>query len=219
MARPGLVIFDCDGVLVDSEPLANASLTEGLQELGFSATMEDTRRRYLGLSWKSVIADLETRYGGPLPEGWLDRTRARDRDLFHRHLKAIPHVEDVIIRLRRLSIPFCVASSGSLDKMRLTLGITGLLTYFQGVMFSSTMVERGKPFPDLFELASGRMGVRAKETVVIEDSPHGVSAAQAAGMGVFAFARDPLSDREALEAAGGRLFDDMRLLPDLLSLS
>ncbi|MGF1455247.1 MAG: HAD family hydrolase [Alphaproteobacteria bacterium] len=219
MASPGLVIFDCDGVLVDSEPLANASLAEGLQELGLAATPEETHSRYLGLSWTSVIADLEVRYGGPLPDGWLERVQARDRDLFRRHLKPIPGVEAVVARLRRLRVPYCVASSGSPDKMKLTLGVTGLLTYFQGVMFSSTMVERGKPHPDLFQLAAERMGARPKDTTVIEDSLNGVKAAAAAGMTVLAFVRDPLSDREALAAAGGRLFETMDDLPALLALA
>ncbi len=218
MKRPGLVIFDCDGVLVDTEPLSNASLVEGLAELGIETTVEDTRKRYLGLSWPSVLADIEDRLGTPVPEGWLDRRRARDFELYSRFLKAIPGVDYVIARVRRAGLPYCVASSGSIDKMRFTLEHTGLLPNFEGVLFSSSMVPRGKPHPDLFLHAAARMGIAASETAVIEDSVNGVTAARAAGMRVLAFARDPLSDRAGLEGAGGELFTDMEQVPSLLSI-
>ncbi len=218
MPSPALVIFDCDGVLVDSEPLANLSLSEGLLELGLETSLEDTRRRYQGLSWASVLSDLEARLGHPVPDDWSLRRKARDRELFATQLKPIPGVERVVERLRRAGVPYCVASSGSVDKMRFTLSLTNLLSLFQGVLFSSEMVERGKPHPDLFLHAAERMGVAPAGAVVIEDSVPGVIGAKAADMAVLAFVRDPMSDRDGLEAAGGHLFDNMNDLPRLLEI-
>ncbi len=213
-----LVIFDCDGVLVDSEPLANRALQQNLERLGLSMTYEEVRQRFLGLSWARVCEIIEEMLGRPLPEGWLEDQRAHDRALFKAHLQPIPGVRDVVETVRARGLSYCVASSGEVDKMQFTLGLTGLLPLFEDVLFSATMVTRGKPHPDLFLLAAERMGQAPEHCAVIEDSVNGVTGARAAGMTVYAFAGDPMADRSGLEKAGGLLFDRMADLPGLLGL-
>lgn len=140
-------------------------------------------------------------------------------DVFRNGLDPIPHVGEAVQAIASAGIPFCVASSGQLTKMRLTLGLTGLLPYFEQSLFSVSMVSRGKPFPDLFLYAAQAMGHAPEACVVVEDSVAGVMAARAAGMRALAYAGDPESEREGLAAAGGELFDDMRELPRLIGLA
>lgn len=215
--RPGLVIFDCDGVLVDTERTANETLCVWLTEAGYPVTYEDCRRRFSGRSMASVQAEIEAAghaLGFALPDRWY----ASLDEIFRGRVEAVPHIETVVDALRDKSVPWCVASSAKLDKMHLTLGATGLIRHFRDVLFSATMVERGKPFPDLFLHAARQMGHAPEHCVVIEDSVPGTQAGVAAGMRVFSYHGDPYSDRDGLAAAGGTLFDDMRALPGLLGL-
>ena len=215
---PDLVIFDCDGVLVDSEALANANLAAVLSEFGFAITAEAARARWVGRSLKTVEDDIRTETGAALSAHWLETLRERDEALFRARLTAVPHVRAAVEAIQGAGIATCIASSGSFAKMEVTLGVTGLKPLFEGRIFSSRQVARGKPHPDLFLFAAERMGVAAQRAVVIEDSSAGVAGARAAGMAAYGYVGDPLTDRAALEAAGAALFDDMRRLPALLGL-
>lgn len=214
---PRLVIFDCDGVLVDSEPVANQVLARALSRVGLVMDEAGSRRRYVGLSLGSIVARAEEELGRPLPDDFLDDLQRDTFAEFRRSLRPVPGIADAVAAVRQAGISYCVASSGTLDKMALTLGLTGLAPLFEGVIFSATMVARGKPFPDLFLHAAASMGFAPGEAVVVEDSVFGVEAGRAAGMRVLAYARD--GDPAALAARGGEVFDDMARLPLLLGLS
>lgn len=179
-----LAIFDCDGVLVDSEPIAARVMAEALSELGYPMTTDDCIARFTGISMASVIAAIEADWGRRLPEGFVDAVRARDFEAFARDLRAIDGIEAA---LARLDCRRCVASSGSVAKMRFTLSTTGLLARFEPHLFSAESVARGKPAPDLFLYAAERMGAAPAACVVVEDSVAGVRAGKAAGMRVVGF--------------------------------
>lgn len=216
--RPSLVIFDCDGVLVDSERLAAKSMEESLRMLGLDMTYAEIRRELVGLSWNDTIIKIEERLGSAVPEDWPQRAQQQDRERFLSDLQAVAGVRSVIDRLRSEAMPYCVASSGEPSKMNATLGATDMLHLFEGVMFSATMVKRGKPHPDIFLYAAEQMGHGPDGCVVIEDSVYGVRAGRAAGMRVFAYTGDPHSDEKMLAEAGGEPFADMADLPRLLGL-
>lgn len=218
MSRPRLVIFDCDGVLVDTEPLANRRLSAWLTEAGFPVSYEECRRQFVGRSLSSVQKEVEAT-GTSLGSDFVERWYRELPSLFGCGVKAIPHVETFIGAVRDAGIAYCVASSARVDKMHMTLGQTGLLPDFRDVLFSATMVERGKPFPDLFLHAATTMGFDPADCIVIEDSVAGTQAGAAAGMRVFAYHGDPHSDRDGLAAAGGVLFDDMRRLAGLIPIA
>jgi HAD superfamily hydrolase (TIGR01509 family) len=205
------VIFDCDGVLVDTELISNTVLAELLTQAGLPTTYEECLRDYRGRSMASVRELATLRLGAPLPddldERYYDGVKAR----FVRELQPVP---GVIEALDRIALPCCVASSGPHHKMAVTLRHTGLWDRFEGRIFSATEVQRGKPAPDLFLHAARQMGFDPATTAVVEDSIPGVQAARAAGMRALAFARD--TDVDALAAAGGEPFEDMAELPDLL---
>jgi HAD superfamily hydrolase (TIGR01509 family) len=180
-----LLIFDCDGVLVDSERLACRVLADAVTRLGYPMTESECLERFSGISMPTVLARIQRASGKPLPEDFEMRLRELDRVAFERELRAVPGVVEALVELpyRR-----CVASSGAIEKMRMTLGLTGLIGYFEPHLFSAQMVARGKPAPDLFLFAAERMGVSAHQCAVIEDSLPGVEAGLAAGMRVFGFA-------------------------------
>lgn len=214
---PDLVIFDCDGVLVDSEPLANALLAEAVGELGLSMSVEEVVDTYVGLSMASVMTDLEWRTGKPVPPGWLDALQARTFDAFRRELLPVRGVAAAIAALRAAGLSVCVASSGSHDKMGVSLGVTGLAPLFQGAIFSASSVPRGKPHPDLFLYAAAQMGIPPERAAVVEDSVPGVTAARAAGMRALGYAERTAPGR--LAAAGAIVFTDMEALPGLLDVA
>ncbi len=211
MPRFDLVIFDCDGVLVDSEPIANRVLAECLSEIGLPTTLEDSLRDYKGSSWPECVALFEARLGRPLPERFGERYYRRAIAAFERELVAVPGIHDALARIPAAT---CVASNGRHATMRVTLGRTRLLERFAGRIFSSADVPRPKPFPDLYLHAAARMGADPARCAVVEDSPRGVAAGVSAGMTVFGYAG--LEDPDKLTAAGARIFRDMRHLPDLL---
>src|SRR3954469_3717285 len=202
------IIFDCDGVLVDSEPLSNAALAATLTDLGMATPAGGAPRRYKGRAWASVEADVAARAGGNAPAGLAERYREAMFAAFARDLRPVPGVEAA---LDAIGLPVCVASSGEHEKMRYTLGQTGLLARFEGRLFSATDVEHGKPAPDLFLHAAARMGWDPATTAVVEDSPVGARAGVAAGMTVFGYARE--TDPAELAAAGAAVFSDMAELP------
>ena len=206
-----LIIFDCDGVLVDTEPVANRVLTEVLNELGLPVSYDETVRQFMGLPTATCVEIIESRLGRPAPAGFVEGYLSRLLEAFRQGLRPVHGVTSV---LDRINVPTCVASNGDHEKMRLTLGLTGLLPRFKGRMFSVTEVERGKPHPDLFLHAARRMGCAPDTCAVVEDSVFGVQAALAAGMTSFGFAA--LTDPDALAAAGAKVFSDMSELPALL---
>jgi HAD superfamily hydrolase (TIGR01509 family) len=216
-ARPDLVIFDCDGVLVDSELLASRLLAEALAAEGYPASAADCRARFTGISIRSVIEMVEADRGMPLPVDFEDRVRANDLQVFARELKAVPGIAEALARIPTAK---CVASSGAPEKIRHSLTTTGLLDFFEPHLFSAHMVKRGKPAPDLFLFAAAAMGAEAARCVVVEDSTAGVAAARAAGMPVLGFAGGVHAGDgygAMLKAAGAdRVFDDMAELPALL---
>ena len=181
---PGLVIFDCDGVLVDSEPISLAVLIEVLAEYGCPLDLETGYRALLGRSMASVAAWLAAERGFTLGETVLAELRARLYDRFDRELRPIPGIAAAVAGL---GPPVCVASSSQPERIRRSLGLTGLLPLFEPHVFSATMVARGKPAPDLFLHAAAQMGVAPGDCAVVEDSPAGIEAARAAGMAVIGF--------------------------------
>lgn len=208
-----LVIFDCDGVLVDSEPIANRVLAEALSEIGLATTIESSMQDYMGRSWTACVEIFEDRLGRPLPPEFENRFWTRAEAALRAELQPVPGIHEV---LARIPTPICVASSGRPEKMRVTLGVTGLLPRFEGRIFSALDVARAKPWPDLFLHAAARMGAAPATCVVVEDSPRGVEAGVAAGMRVLGFAGR--TDATALEAAGAEVFSDMLELPERLGL-
>ena len=210
-ARFDLVIFDNDGVLVDSEWHANGILADLLCEAGLPSTRESCIAEYMGSTMARVREIAEVRLGRALPRDLEDRYHARLFDAFRTQLTAVPGVTDA---LTRIVIPTCVASSGTHERIRLALTTTGLLPRFDGRIFSAQDVARGKPEPDLFLHAAKSLGVRPAHCAVIEDSPLGVEAANRAGMTAFGFAR--MMPAERLRDAGGGIFASMDALPALL---
>jgi HAD superfamily hydrolase (TIGR01509 family) len=206
------VIFDCDGVLVDTELISNTVLAGLLTEAGLPTTFEHCMTAYRGRSIASVLEIAEARLGAPMPFDVADRYFADIEDVFARELQPVP---GVIAALDRIALPSCVASSGPHHKMAVTLRATGLWERFEGRIFSASEVARGKPAPDLFLHAAQRMGFDPASTAVVEDSLPGIEAAVAAGMRALAFTRH--SDAAEMAAAGGEPFADMAELPALLA--
>lgn len=214
-----LVIFDCDGVLVDTEPLSNRCFVEALNGEGLQWDVAQTMRRLMGRSMKSCIEIVETELGRPVPRDFVDRLQARTFATFRREgVGAVPGVVAALDTLERAGAHTCVASSGDHGKMRVTLGSAGLWDRFDGRIFSSTQVARGKPAPDLFLFAAERMGAASGDSVVIEDSTAGAQAARAAGMCTYGYVGAPHTDRAGLAEAGATIFDDMCALPALLGV-
>ena len=206
-----LVIFDNDGVLVDSEPHANHVLTGLLNEYGLPITYDESLELFMGGSLLRVRQITEPRLGRPLPTDFEDRYHTDLFDRFRRRLEPIPGIHAA---LEQIDLPTCVASSGSHARIRLALEITELAERFDGRVFSREDVAHGKPAPDLFLHAATQLGVDPKRCAVIEDSPLGIEAAAAAGMTSFGFAR--LLPAERLEGATGTVFTEMAALPGLL---
>ena len=214
--RCDLVIFDCDGVLIDSELLSVRADRECLAECGIDLLVEEILESYTGISLAGMVADLEERHG-PLPADFADRHRMRLWPLFEKELQAIPGVTAI---LDSLTCKSCVASSGRPERLKYALSLVGLYDRFQPNIFSATEVRRGKPAPDLFLYAAERMGVMPERCVVIEDSMPGVTAAVAAGMNVIGFvgaSHCRPGDAARLAAQGAIvIIDDMaQLLPAL----
>jgi len=212
MGRFDLVIFDCDGVVVDSERIVFEVFGSFIRSLGVHLTDEETREQFLGRSLADCMKIVERFRGSPAPAGSLERYMAdRDRVLRER-VEPVAGIREV---LAALTIPFCIASSGGYDKMRITLGATKLMPLFEGRLFSATEVPRAKPAPDIFLFAAERMGSIPARTAVVEDSVNGVLAGRAAGMTVFGYV-DLTPAEKLLEAGATATFTQMRDLPGLL---
>jgi HAD superfamily hydrolase (TIGR01509 family) len=216
---PELVIFDCDGVLVDSEVIALGIMRRRLSEAGLRLTDQETRERFLGRRLDSSLLGIETELGAPLPENFRDEFSREILTAFARELKGIEGVPQAIEGLRAR---VCVASSSGYGRLRLSLRAAGYETMFAPNIFSAADVAEGKPSPDLFLHAARIMGVEPKDCLVIEDSVAGVAAGRAAGMVVFGFVGAshflPPDEGADLTASGAELlFDDMAQLPQLVA--
>ncbi|MDH4077435.1 MAG: HAD family hydrolase [Acidimicrobiia bacterium] len=198
-----VVIFDCDGVLVDSEVIAIEVEAELLTAAGFALTVDDIADRFVGLSYRDMMAELASEFGRPVPDELDGRIQSETLASFPDRLRAVVGVEAL---LEQMQLARCVASSSDLDRIRLSLAVTALDRFFEADdLFSAQMVDNGKPAPDLFLHAAAKLGVDPRSCLVIEDSPHGVQAARRAEMPVIGFlggghARPSLHDR--LVAAG-----------------
>lgn len=207
-----LIIFDCDGVLVDSEPLVNRIESQYFSQLGVDLTPHEVGALFKGKTVEEVVAELEARTGRPLPARFAYDWGTSVALGFVQELRPVPGVERVIVHLQEAGVPICVASQSPLPRVRLSLRVTGLDRYFGDALFTASMVANPKPAPDLFLFAAQRMGAAPDETIVIEDSPSGVRAARAAGMRAYGYAAD--EDAGALQSAGASVFhsmDELRL--------
>jgi HAD superfamily hydrolase (TIGR01509 family) len=206
-----LVIFDCDGVLVDSDRISLRIQAERISALGLEMSYEECVRDFLGLGMPATLRILAERLEQPVPEGWEAELDAAVREGFRRELTPVP---GIVQALEGIELPVCVASSGSHEKMRLTLGLTGLWDRFAGRIFSADEVKRGKPAPDLFLHAASRMSTLPEQCIVVEDSPFGVAGAKAAGMTALGFAAaTPFARLDAADA----IFTTMADLPGLVA--
>ncbi len=209
-----LVIFDCDGVLVDSEPIGVRYDMLMLERVGLVMTEAEVIDRFVGRSGSVLREYIEDELGHPLDRALEDEMRQFYLDALAADLHAVDGVSDA---LARIDVPMCVASSSEPDSLRWKLRHVGLLDHFGGI-FSAAEVEHGKPAPDLFLYAARRMGVAPDRCAVVEDSQYGVQAARAAGMAVFAYASG-FTDSTRLTGDHTTIFTDMRDLPELLARS
>jgi HAD superfamily hydrolase (TIGR01509 family) len=211
-----LVVFDCDGVLVDTERLTVGVEARVLTELGWPMTAEEVVGRWMGKTSATQLADLEAHLGPELTLRFDELVTAEILEVFDRELTPVDGIPELLDALEAAGVPTCVASSGTHSRMRRTLGLTGLRERFEGRIFSASEVEHGKPAPDLFLHAAERMGVPPSECSVVEDSVYGVRAAVAAGMTVHGFAGG-LTAETALREEGACTFTHMSELVDRLT--
>lgn len=197
---------------MDSERIAVRLDVAVIAELGWPITEAEVIDRFMGRTEAFMAEEIAAHLGRPLPDDWEERYRHLYLQAFEAELAAVDGVAEA---LDRITAPICVASSGSHERIRYALGLTGLYERFAGRIFSASEVANGKPAPDLFLHAASEMGVRPYECAVVEDSWYGVEAARAAGMHVFGYSGG-LTPRERLEGPNTLVFDDMRLLPALL---
>lgn len=214
MRRADLVIFDCDGTLVDTEAASNRVLAEILTEYGLPLTPEESEARFYGYSLR-IIAEELLHHGIVLPGDWTEQYYARCLPVLAEEARAMPGALETVEALEALRIASCVASQGPIPKMRLTLGRTGLWPRFEGRVFSAHMVARGKPWPDLFLHAATQMRTGFDRCVVVEDSLTGVKAAIAAGMRCLALATGEKA--AAMAALGAEPIDSLLAVPDAVA--
>jgi HAD superfamily hydrolase (TIGR01509 family) len=209
------VIFDCDGVLVDSEPISNGVLAEMLGEQGSELSLAAARARFQGLQLSQVRAVAERELGRALPADWLEEYVRRRAEVFDAELAPVPGARELVETVIAGGAGVCVASQGSLEKTARSLALTGLERLFSAdARFSANQVARGKPYPDLFLHAACTLGFAPLECTVVEDTPSGVTAAVRAGMRVYGFSAD--SDARALQDAGARTAVSLREIGRML---
>jgi len=212
-----LVIFDCDGVLVDSEVISCRAHAETLTRHGYPITADQVLKRFLGVSDREARLTIEAELGCSLPDDFEAQMKQAALQRYADELGVIPHVGEAIAAI---DLPKCVASSGTPEKIRHGLTCAGLYDQLAPHIFSATQVKRGKPAPDLFLFAAEQMSIPPAQCLVIEDSVPGVTGALAAGMTVLGFhggSHCGTGHAELLRAAGAAVtFDDMRQLPELI---
>lgn len=217
MSRPELIIFDCDGVLVDSEEITDRILATALTELGLSISPAETRRQFLGPPLAQVVVDIESQLGHDLGADWIEEFEERRAEAFREELQPMSGAADVVAKLAGAGIAYCTASQARLDSIRVKLEVTGLAPLFaDATLFSAEQVLRGKPWPDLFLYAAEAMGVEPIHCVVVEDTTRGVAAAVAAGMRVFGLCSG--DDVDDLVTAGAEPLASLRDLPNLVGV-
>ena len=214
---PQLIIFDCDGVLVDSEVISCRAHAETLTRHGYPITADQVLQRFLGVSNREARLTVEAELGCSLPDDFEAQMKQAALQRYADELGAIPHIGEAIAAI---DLPKCVASSGTPEKIRHGLTCAGLYDVLAPNIFSATQVTRGKPAPDLFLFAAEQMNIRPAQCLVIEDSVAGVTGGRAAGMTVLGFhggSHCGAGHAELLRTAGAAVtFDDMRQLPDLI---
>lgn len=210
-----LVIFDCDGVLADSEPLANRVSAEMISEEGLIITPEECVRRFVGLNLEAMVPVIEGDLGRKLAPDWVERLTLRLIEAFGKEMKPIPGVIEAMRAITVMGLPWRVASNSSHEEMAAKFSAMGITNMVAGRIHSYTDVAEGKPAPDLFLAAAAAEGVPPAECVVIEDSVTGARAAAAAGMPCLGFA--PHGDDPRLRAVGAHLFSSMFDLPALIA--
>lgn len=206
-----LIIFDCDGVLVDSESLAAKVFAEHLAKFSVALSAAECEAKFRGHTMDYCLNVLETEYPGMLPHDFLDSLAWATREAFGQSLQPVSGVELVLQWLQRQAVPFCVASNGELSKVHHSLAVTGLHEYFGDRCYSAEQVSRGKPNPDLFLFAAHGMGVDPAQTLVVEDSVAGVTAAIRAGMAVLRYGVPVEIERRPVTS-----FTEMAQLPGLI---
>ncbi len=213
-----MVIFDCNGVLVDSEPLAATVASQQFARAGFNLPLEAIARYFTGRRAADMLAEVEMASGRSLPPNFAATLATATLEAFRTHLRPTPHVAHALTWIRGRK---CVASSSSIERMRLSLEVTGLLKFFDPYLFSASEIPRGKPSPDIFLMTAGKLNTAPSDCIVVEDSPVGVAAAAAAGMTVIGFAGGShagphLGDH--LLASGARtIVTDMRQLKSTIT--
>ncbi|MTI18499.1 HAD family phosphatase [Rhodobacteraceae bacterium RKSG542] len=215
---PELVIFDCDGILVDTETIANRVLSEFIADIGLDFSPSECHARFTGRALDTIQRMLEEMTGKGLGSDWADRVRAADLEAFRAGIEPIDGVRQVVESLIEEGIPYCVGSSGRYEKMHLTLGSAGLLEFFKDVLHSAQDVKEGKPAPDIFLYAARSMGYAPENCVVIEDSIAGMMAARSAGMRCFGYTAHLQGELQDLHDVGAVPFGHMSELPALLGL-
>lgn len=213
--RPGAVIFDCDGVVVDSEHPTLVMVRDDLEKYGLTLTLEELEAGYIGGTVETV-AEKARANGARLPEDWVGDFYQRMYAMLRASVPLVPGIVGVLDALDSAGIPFAMGSNGTPEKMQITLGQHGLVERFRGHLYSGQALGRPKPAPDLFLHAAGRLGVDPAACVVIEDSAAGARAARAAGMRCFGYA--PKGAHDGLTAEGAVLFNSMAELPALLGI-
>ena len=216
MTASQLVVFDCDGVLVDTERLTVGVEARVLTELGWPMTADEVVSRWMGRTSAAQLADVQTHLGPERTKRFDELVTVEVHDVFERELTAVDGIPELLDALDDAGVATCVASSGTHGRMRRTLGLTGLRERFDGRIFSASEVEQGKPAPDLFLHAADRMGVAPSRCCVVEDSVYGVQAGVAAGMTVHGFAGG-LTAEPALRDAGAHTFTHMCELVERLT--
>jgi HAD superfamily hydrolase (TIGR01509 family) len=211
-----LIIFDCDGILVDSEPIALRINAGMLAELGWHLPGDEIVERFVGRSMDSNVATVEQHIGRAVPADWAERFHRKIYAAHDAGLTAVAGIIEALDAMAGWDVETCVASSGLPDRIRHSLELCGLYDRFAGRIFSAVEVARGKPAPDLFLHAAARLGVEPRRCVVVEDSQYGVEAARAAGMHAYAYAGG-VTPAARLAGAGTTVFSDMRKLPELLA--
>ena len=212
----GMVIFDCDGVLVDTIPLADAACVRFFNNTGLELSIADYRAISSGRDLRAICEYCSDLAGVPFDADMPEQVRGEIVGALKGNVTAIPGAVDTVRRLHGNGQKLCVASSGAVSKMEMTLGAVGLLPVFDGLLFSAQDCGRGKPCPDVFLTAAQVMNVDVGRCVVVEDTLEGVQAAIAAGMQVFGFVRDAFAPCDEMERAGAQLFDDMAALEGVI---
>ncbi len=210
MSKYKCVIFDCDGVLIDSESIAVGTMVDMANELGANIEKEGAVERFKGKSFSTCLEMISNQIGSPLPDTFEADYRVKTFEVFKRDIQPIEGIKDVV---EHLKVPFCTASSGPENKIRLNLGLTGLLPFFEDHIFSCYTIGKWKPDPAVFLWAAETMGFKPNECVVVEDSLSGVRAAKRGGFDVFGYTAHDYHNE--LEAEATQVFNHM---PELLEM-